>query len=123
MAQSRRMPTRSAIMAYWSKQLMRDDADPVRPYKLAVGAKTGWDSPLEFRESLDVCWACGMDWGDGDAAHTERAHITARCNGGADAVENLHLLCPMCHRASESVEGDMYWEWLRLRSFRTMLGV
>ena len=55
------------------------------------------------------CWACGMIYDGG----LERAHIQARCNGGPDTVDNLHLLCSTCHKVSEHLEGDAYWEWLR----------
>jgi len=59
------------------------------------------------------CWACGMIPTRG----LERAHIQARCNGGPDTVENLHLLCCYCHKASEYREGDDYWNWIETWTF------
>lgn len=60
----------------------------------------------EFLEA-DYCFACGC----GDDS-TERAHILARANGGGDGVENIHLLCPVCHQDSESLDAVRYNEWL-----------
>jgi len=57
----------------------------------------------------NYCFACGMI---DDRFKLERAHIVARCNGGSDGVENLHLLCHTCHRASEFKEGKEYFDWL-----------
>ena len=54
----------------------------------------------------DYCFACGFK------ARTERAHIQASVEGGEDDVENLHLLCPDCHRQSELLSGYEYYEWL-----------
>lgn len=64
----------------------------------------------------DYCFACGMYDGG-----TDRAHILARCEGGTDDVENLHLLCNTCHKDSEIISGDRYTEWLLERSVMDML--
>lgn len=63
------------------------------------------DSATEARELF--CFACGMS----DTA-LERCHILARALGGADTVDNLHLLCPTCHKASEGLSGGAYFDWL-----------
>ena len=71
-----------------------------------------WETHEDAPED-GFCWACGMIYEGG----LERAHIQARCNGGADTVENLHLLCSVCHKVSEYLEGDDYWKWLEKWTF------
>jgi hypothetical protein len=56
-----------------------------------------------------TCFACGMDG-------AERAHILARAVGGGDEVENLHILCGVCHKDSEYLDGGRYMGWLMQRS-------
>jgi hypothetical protein len=46
----------------------------------------------------------------------ERAHILARAAGGDDTPENLHILCGVCHKDSEYLEGSAYMDWLMDRS-------
>ena len=64
-----------------------------------------WSDKLDYIDS-ENCFAC--HWGGG----LERCHITARCNGGSDNVDNLHVLCLECHKASEHIEGKEYFAWL-----------
>jgi len=93
--QQRTMPTAAQVRSHWAAWFLQthDDVD---------------DSPqTEGDASVSLCYACGYYWPD-----CERAHIVARCNGGSDSVENLHMLCKTCHRASEPYEGDAYWEWI-----------
>lgn len=59
----------------------------------------------EDGEERHYCFACGK------MSDVERAHILARCEGGSDGVENLHLLCHYCHVLSELLSGDHYWRW------------
>ena len=94
MLQDRKMPTKLAIAKHWAQKL----ADMGR-----------FDSCFEAIDSAreNWCWNCGF--GVGRSVH--RCHIKARANGGADSVDNLHLLCPLCHKYSEYLEGDDYWEW------------
>ena len=83
-----KLPTRKAIQLHWNDWLWEKHNDP--PH---------WN----------YCFACGLM----DERWTlERAHIVARVNGGPDTAENLHLLCHLCHKASEYREGDRYWEWI-----------
>jgi len=89
----RKMPTELAIRAHWADRLWR--------------AK-GYDSEAEFMER-GTCFACGMDG-------AERAHILARVAGGGDEVENLHVLCGVCHKDSEYLDGERYMGWLMQRS-------
>jgi hypothetical protein len=69
-------------------------------------------------EALDpgLCFACGFDAGR-SSGKLDRAHIIARCEGGPDTVDNLHILCLSCHKASEGLLGDPYWAWLAERTF------
>lgn len=89
----RKMPTELAIRAHWANRLWR--------------AK-GYDSAAEFMER-GTCFACGLDG-------NERAHIVARAAGGGDEPENLHVLCGVCHKDSEYLEGGRYMGWLMQRS-------
>lgn len=41
----------------------------------------------------DVCFRCGMG-----TPHPDRAHLIDRCVGGLDDVQNVALLCSLCHR-------------------------
>src|SRR6058998_3251082 len=75
-----------------------------------------FDSIEEVMEE-DYCFACGMYYrSEPGKRNTERCHITARCNGGSDDMSNIHNLCSRCHRASEALEGERYWEWFRTRT-------
>lgn len=62
---------------------------------------------LTDRPQKGLCFACGWH------RRLERCHINAKVTGGSDEVSNLHLLCGWCHRLSEGLEGEGYWEWLR----------
>ena len=68
----RRMPSRRSIWVHW---------------KPKVG------TPSE-----KVCFLCEYNAGE---HNLDRAHMVARCCGGADDVENLLLLCGLCHRITE----------------------
>ncbi len=89
----RKMPSELAIRAHWAKRLW---------------AIKGYDSEAEFLER-GTCFACGMDG-------KEKAHIVARVVGGDDSPENLHILCSVCHKDSEYLDGDRYMAWLVERS-------
>lgn len=98
MTQYRSMPSVRAIREYWAPVLAR------------IGK---YDS---VTEALDpTCFACGFDTVPG-CRGLERAHILSRVSGGADTVDNLHMLCPMCHKASEFLTGEPYWIWLSERT-------
>ena len=91
--EKRRMPTELSIRAHWADRLWR--------------AK-GYDSAVEFMER-GTCFGCGLEG-------NERAHIAARVSGGGDEPENLHILCGVCHKDSEYLEGGRYIAWLMQRS-------
>ena len=59
----------------------------------------------ENGEECHYCFACGK------MGNVDRAHILARCEGGSDGVDNIHLLCHYCHILSEMLSGDHYWRW------------
>ena len=94
MKNPRRMPTKKAIKTHWAKWLVYFEK---------------FDSVDELFEA-DYCFACGME------EKTERAHILAKFKGGSDEVDNLHLLCPQCHKASEFMDGVDYNKWLLERN-------
>ena len=91
----RKMPSKRQIKTHWAEKLVYWEK---------------FDSVEEVWEA-DYCWACGM------LENTERAHIQSRWRGGDDNVENLHLLCPDCHKASEFLDGDVYIVWLLHRDY------
>jgi len=96
---ARKLPSEVAIREYWRDRLWREK---------------GFDSPDEFMEP-SVCFACGI--ADHDI---EKAHIKARCEGGTDSPDNIHMLCPICHRDSEALTGGQYFKWLGERTFMDM---
>lgn len=96
--QQRKMPTERQIREYWAEWLSSENSDK-------------FDSPQEAREK-GVCFACGMK----AMGNIERAHITARCEGGTDTLDNLHMLCKACHKDSEFLSGDAYFQWFRERT-------
>jgi hypothetical protein len=95
---TRRMPTELAARAHWVD---------------ALWERKGFDSPEEFLER-GICFACGMT---GRGGSLDRAHILARCNGGSDDPSNIHMLCRLCHKDSETLDGEAYWSWFWQRSW------
>ena len=86
----RKMPSRRAIVDYWAPRLL----------------ERGFiDS--EFDLNTKTCFACGATCGG------SRCHIRPKVLGGPDEVSNLHLLCHVCHRQSENLSGEEYWEWFK----------
>lgn len=92
MNRPRGKPTAKHIRNYWADELN--------------WALKGFDSRSEFME-LGLCFACGLLVRSG----CERSHIKARAIGGLDVVDNLHLLCLVCHKVSEHIQGVAYWRW------------
>ena len=58
------------------------------------------------------CMACGI----AQDSYLERAHVKARCCGGSNHFNNIHMLCKRCHKESEEIHGLRYWVWLHLKS-------
>lgn len=85
------MPKKDDIKKFWEQKM------------ISIGK---FFCPDDYN-AQDACFACGMA-----GEETERCHIFPKCKGGADTVENLHLLCPECHKQSEMLYEDEYWEWL-----------
>ena len=77
----------------------------VGTYITKEGVYKYWSSRLDGL-TAGCCFRCGYK-----TTNLEAAHIDARVNGGADRLNNLHLLCRLCHTASELKEGDEYWDW------------
>jgi hypothetical protein len=107
--QTRKMPTERQIRTYWADKLGLT-TENYKEFSPHTEKQWKFDSPTEAMEP-GICFACGMA-----SKGLERAHITARCNGGSDTVENLHMLCHCCHKDSEVVEGEAYWEWFWSRT-------
>jgi hypothetical protein len=91
MGRKRNMPSRDKIFEYWNDKL---------------------DSAIDN----NTCFKCGVT----DKEHTivERAHILSVFDGGSDSVDNIHLLCNYCHKQSEAWEGEIYYMWLNLESYK-----
>jgi len=72
----RKMPKHKEIYNHWQNELGLAD----------------YDSRKEI-----CCWACTYP------VKIERCHITPKCLGGSDSVENIILLCKSCHHRQESI--------------------
>jgi len=90
----RKMPSKKQIKEHWTDWLIDQGK---------------FDSKQELFEA-DYCFSCGME------EKTERCHILARTLGGSDDVQNLHLLCSDCHKASELLSGLEYFQWFEQRN-------
>ena len=91
--QKRNMPSKKNIKNYWKHKI--------------VDIKHNIFPSVEYLCGGDYCFACGILTNDS----TERAHILSRQEGGSDEVDNLHLLCNICHKDSEQFSGEEYNEW------------
>jgi len=88
------MPSKKQIKEHWADWLIN------------LGK---FDTLSELFEA-DYCFSCVME------EKTERCHILARTLGGPDDVQNLHLLCSDCHKASELLSGLEYFQWFERRN-------
>jgi hypothetical protein len=93
------MPTARAIRDHWALFLTE-----VRKFT----------SEFDVMDQDNACFACGHAWDENDVP--EKAHILARCDGGSDTAENLHMLCHECHKTSETLSGYKYWAWFYERT-------
>lgn len=102
MGRGRNLPTtEQEIRVYWADILTRK-------------------YPQKFTSSANIldageCFACGVQ-----VNPLHRAHIVARVSGGSDAADNLHMLCAVCHKDSERLEGGEYWRWFAERTLPDM---
>ena len=92
------MPTRLAICMHWFEWMVENGkAKPFEPPN---------------RIACRRCMACGLD-----TENLERAHITAVSCGGGNEANNLHNLCPLCHKRSELIDNrDDYMSWAMRRT-------
>lgn len=90
------MATSATIRKHWAEWLVEQGK---------------FDSVEEVLEG-NYCFACGFE----DVDPIERAHIVALADGGPNSADNLHNLCRFCHKASELLSGDSYFEWFRNRN-------
>jgi hypothetical protein len=75
-------------------------------------ARKGYESAPDFI-NCDGCFACGLR---NPGEMLDRAHIFPRVKGGGNEQENLHMLCHVCHKDSELLEGEAYWDWFWSRT-------
>jgi hypothetical protein len=127
MRKQRNMPKQEDIFIYWAKTLMLEHGkywlDAVFDEMTHLSECATGDEVIsrsDAKKVKHICFACGFDGG------TQRCHIVPKCIGGADSVENLHLLCKYCHSESEYIENvDAYFFWFAkknpLSSFGTKL--
>ena len=99
------MPTKVKIKKYWEGKLGNiEDFGETFDNTGKLINDGSWN---ELR--IDGCWRCGK------IGYVERAHINPRCEGGSDSVDNLHLLCRVCHTESEGMTSfkpnSLYYEW------------
>ncbi len=98
MSAKRKMPTKVQIIKHW--------VDEIADKKFWVDAFYDATTADEIAQTTSICFACGGFFG------TQRCHIIPRWAGGADDVENLHLLCPECHLESEQISNKgTYFKW------------
>ncbi|MBF0398624.1 MAG: HNH endonuclease [Desulfobacterales bacterium] len=97
---NRKMPSKDAIRKYWADKIDL--------------TKKNFDSKFEFIEEKDSCFSCGQ------LSNLQRCHIKPKCEGGQDSVDNLHLLCPICHKDSEFLKDKTYWDWFYQRTCMDM---
>jgi hypothetical protein len=93
MSKTRNLPALNKIFNFWLPCLI----------KMQKG-----DSKEDLQ---DTCFACGVT---NDSL--QRCHIIPRWRGGKDTCDNLHLLCDICHFASEDKSGKEYWAWFKKRN-------
>lgn len=86
-----RLPSKDKIAAYWNGRI----------------EQLGVFVPMQAELEEISCWACGR------VGIIERCHVVDYAHGGANAVENLVLLCPGCHAESENLSEPAFWNWLR----------
>jgi hypothetical protein len=97
------MPTNIQVRKYWADIFAKEGRFDL--------VQLSFDSGFELIDEKRACFACGQtDFG------VERCHIKARCDGGSDDVSNIHMLCPICHKDSEFITGEKYFEWLYSRT-------
>jgi len=94
MKKPRNLPSHNLIRSYWAPKLV------------AIGKF----SSAQDLEHSKVCFACGL------RSIVERAHIISKVTNGADQIDNLHLLCPTCHKDSELLESELYLNWFLKRT-------
>jgi hypothetical protein len=85
-------PSPQQILNYWAKGAGRQKLD-------GLG--------IEFDFEKRCCFACGDDY------RIERAHIVPWHVSKSNDPSNLHLLCHICHKISEGLAENVYWEWLK----------
>jgi HNH endonuclease len=64
-----------------------------------------------------TCFACGWEFSHCKKYECDIAHIVPRYIDKNDSIDNLHMLCTLCHYDSEYIESEgPYWEWFFSRT-------
>lgn len=100
------MPTHEEIATYWYCRALpgSDDYVPLIDLGEPECFACGWcrTEQVTSKKALKKRWK-GL----------ERAHVLARSLGGADAVENIILLCERCHKESpDTADPQRFWRWV-----------
>lgn len=66
-----------------------------------------WEEKLEWDLDDEECFACGSP------IRLERCHIIPLIFGGSNNVDNLQVLCLVCHSESEGLKD--YWYWFKYK--------
>jgi HNH endonuclease len=90
MSQARTMPTTWSVVSYWLPQEVFE-IDPYQPGCFICGLEDSRHCRYGEADQPRQRW---LKVGGG----LQRAHLVARFKGGPDAVENLIMLCQMCHK-------------------------
>lgn len=82
--------TKEKIVEYWTNRIPE------------------WELSVDWIDAGVCCWRCGY------FKRLEKCHIIPDALGGADAPENLVLLCKQCHRdAPNTMDKDFFWDWIK----------
>ena len=92
------------IYNYWKNWL---DENEIPSFIFTIGEELVTNDGYNHAKKLYWCFACGRQ------GHVEKCHIVPYNGGDNDTVDNLHLLCPLCHKESEVLSGDAYFDWIK----------
>ena len=110
----RGMPTPKVIRDHWAQWLVEqgkfDSVEEVWAIHIFTDEVNG---EIVIRDEGLCCFACGFT---SQRAPLERAHILAIFDGGSNDADNLHMLCKLCHKASEFISGEEYFAWFSQRN-------
>lgn len=137
---ARKQVSHYAIFDYWKDKVITSDGE-------VVLGKNRPHSDYEWIVSDNIepsCWGCGLPaissleedgrhvgenelpsiWNDKNVKHElERCHIVPHALGGADAPDNMFLLCGRCHHESpDTTNPRNFFRWVYNRRKSYTLG-